>query len=190
MIKSGTWVTLVKDCEALMVPSAMPITIPSGTNVQITQAKGGAVTVVVSGNLARIDGDNLEALGLDLSEFKSQTTQAKHADKEVTGPVNLDLVWDAIRTCYDPEIPVNVVDLGLIYDCKATPKSEGKQNFVEIKMTLTAPGCGMGPVIVEDIEQKVLAVENVTDVNVELVFDPPWDQGMMSDAAKLELGLL
>ena len=189
MIESGTWVTLIKDCEALMVPSAMPITIPSGTNVQITQAKGGTVTVVVAGNLARINSDSLDALGIDLSDMDPSVSSSKHTDKKVTGPVNIESVWNVLKTCYDPEIPVNIVDLGLIYECKYVEKDNGKENLVEIKMTLTAPACAMGPVIVDDVKNKVLSVDNVTDVSVELVFDPPWDQSMMSDVAKLELGM-
>lgn len=190
MLHAGATITLIKDCNALLIPSATPITIPSGTNVQITQTKGGSVTVIAGGNLARIDGKDLDALGIDISdngEKDKNNNEAISSDKVakiITGDADINLVWDALKTCFDPEIPVNIVDLGLVYECKSS------SNHVEIKMTLTAPGCGMGPVIVGDVEQKVLALKNVSTVTVELVFEPQWNQDMMSPAAKLELGLL
>ena len=191
MLESGTFITLVKDCDALLIPTAVPISIPSGTNVQVTQARGGSVTVVAGGNLARIDSDNLDALGISAEDIKDPILPARHAKNKIaSGPVDVDAVWAILRTCFDPEIPVNIVDLGLIYECISTAKENGKKNLIEIKMTLTAPACAMGPVIVEDIEKKVLTLDNATDIAVELVFDPPWSREMMSDAAKLELGLL
>lgn len=182
------WVTLVRDCEALLVPSGMPFMIPSGTGVEITQAKGGSITIHINGQLARIDGKDADALGVELTEIVQQTNQAQETTI-ADGPVDLDQVWEQLRTCYDPEIPVNVVDLGLIYDCTVETSPDNKSNHVYITMTLTAPGCGMGPVIVQDVENAARRAKNVTDVTVEMVFDPPWSRDMISEAAKLELGL-
>ena len=168
-------------CNGLLVPSAEPVTITPGTEVQVTQFKGGSATVLFQGNLVRIERKTLEQLGL------VEKTLEIDQNKKAEGPVDMDDVWAQMRTCYDPEIPVNVVELGLIYDCKVTPGDDS--NRVDIKMTLTAPGCAMGPVLINDIKQKVYEVENVTDVEVELVFDPPWTQDMLSDEAKLQLGL-
>ena len=172
---------LKRDCDAILIPVGTKITIPAGTRVTITQALGGSYTVNVQGNLARIDGKDADALGLTRAATEGE-------DEIATGPVDEELVWAALKTCYDPEIPTNIVDLGLVYECKIAPLNSGNQ--VDIKMTLTAPGCGMGPFIVEDVRSKVLAVPNVTIANVELVFDPPWDQSMMSDEAKLQTGMM
>lgn len=168
-------------CEARLVPSGTEIMIPKDTFVTITQALGGTFSVAVNGNLARIEGKDADALG-KVVEFES-------FDIPEDGSVNSNHVWHALRQCYDPEIPVNVVELGLIYDCQIEALGEGK-NAVNIRMTLTAPGCGMGPSIVEDVRSKVMQVPGVTDVNIDLVFDPAWSNDMMSDEAKLELGML
>lgn len=176
-------IPLKRDCKALLIPLGTEITIPSGTQVVVTQALGGSFTVNVAGNLARIAGEDADALGLE------HTISETHVDKAVSGPVDIEQVWEQLRTCYDPEIPINIVDLGLIYACTATELENGG-NRVDIKMTLTAPGCGMGPILVEDVRHKVLSVANVTEVNCELVFDPPWDQSKMTDAARLQTGLL
>lgn len=181
------WVTLVRDCEALLIPSGMPFMIPSGTGVEITQSKGGAVTIHINGQLARIDVKNLDALGSDFNDLAETLSAA--TTQEAEGPVDLEQVWEQLRTCYDPEIPVNIVELGLIYDCHIQASEDLKKNHVYITMTLTAPGCGMGPVIVQDVENAVRRLKNVTDVTVEMVFDPVWSREMISDAAKLELGL-
>jgi len=169
-----------RDVEAKLVPSGTTIQIPEGTFVTLTQALGGSFSVAVNGNLARIDGKGLgrHRQGSPRSQFETPSD----------GSINEDQVWEAFQTCYDPEIPVNVVDLGLIYDCKVWGDSEG--NHAYILMTLTAPGCGMGPVIADDVKSKVEAVPNVDDVEVELTFDPPWSSEMLTDEAKLELGLL
>ncbi len=188
MVGKVRWVTLVRDCEALLIPSGMSFVIPSGTGVEITQAKGGSITVHINGQLARIDGKDADALGVELAELSQQTLQTQ-TSVPADGPVDLDQVWDQLRTCYDPEIPVNVVDLGLIYDCTIEAAPELHMNHVYITMTLTAPGCGMGPVIVQDVENAARRVKNVTDVTIEMVFEPPWGRDMMSEAAKLELGL-
>lgn len=188
MVAHTHWVTLLRDCEALLIPSGMPFMIPSGTGVEVTQAKGGSVTINVNGQLARIAGADVDALGLELADLVKQQA-IDNTPRVADGPVDLEQVWEQMRTCYDPEIPVNIVDLGLIYDCSVQPNADQTKNHVYVTMTLTAPGCGMGPVIVQDVENAVRRVKNVTDVTIEMVFDPPWSRDMISDAAKLELGL-
>ncbi len=170
-----------RDVEARLVPSGVEIMIPADSFVTITQSLGGTFTVVVNGNLARIEGKDSDALGKEV-KFSDFETPAD-------GSVNENQVWEALRHCFDPEIPVNIVDLGLVYECRIDTDANGK-NGVFLKMTLTAPGCGMGPVIVEDARTKVLQVPNVDQVEVELVFDPPWNNDMLSDEAKLHLGML
>lgn len=177
-------VITTRDVQGTMIPAGTPVIIPEGTEVTITQALGGTYTVMGPGIMARIDGKNADALGL---ESENHNTQSKPDD--YSGPVEIDEIWDQLKTCYDPEIPVNIVDLGLVYDCKVTPVPEGG-NKVDVKMTLTAPGCGMGGVIASDAEQKIRLVPGVTDVSVEIVWDPMWNQSMMTDAARLQLGLM
>ncbi len=169
-----------RDCPALQVPAGNEILIPADTFVTITQALGGSFTVVYNGNLARVAGKDADALGKNFTDF--------NFDDVKEGEVNENHVWEALKAVFDPEIPVNIVDLGLVYDMKI--QAEGNQNVVHIDMTLTAPGCGMGPVIADDVKYKVSAVPNVDDVQVELVFDPPWNNDMLSEEAKLELGMM
>lgn len=148
----------------------------------ITQALGGSYTVETPEGLARISGSNADALGLEAA--------ATEVTPVATGvAVDEKAVWDQLRTCYDPEIPVNIVDLGLVYDCVVTPQ-DGQGSRVDIKMTLTAPGCGMGPVIAEEAKQKLQAVPGVDEAVVELVWDPPWNQAMISEVGKMKLGLI
>ncbi|KAF0191157.1 MAG: hypothetical protein FD165_2089 [Gammaproteobacteria bacterium] len=173
---------LKRDCDAVLIPAGTKITIPAGTQVTITQALGGSYTINIQGNLARIDGKDADALGL-------QPVTNIDDDNVAGGPVDEAKVWTILKTCYDPEIPTNIVDLGLIYECSISALEDGG-NQVNIKMTLTAVGCGMGPVLVEDVRNKVLTVPNVTKANIELVFDPPWDQSMMSEEAKLRTGMM
>lgn len=181
-------ITLERDCAAALIPDGTPIVLPQGSVVFITQALGGSYTVNIGGNLARIDGKDADALGLDIEERQDA--------KELVGDGTVDEaeLWEALRSCYDPEIPINMVDLGLIYDCQLIPleAEDGRRigNKVHILMTLTAPGCGMGQFLADDVHAKVAAVSNVTEVDVELTFDPPWSYEMMSDAAKLETGML
>jgi len=177
-------VLTTRDVEGTMIPAGTPIVIPEGTEVTITQALGGTYTVMGPGIMARIDGKNADALGLEAA-----AKDAGARPPEYTGPVDSDEIWDQLKTCYDPEIPVNIVDLGLVYDCTVTPLAEGG-NKVDVKMTLTAPGCGMGGVIASDAEQKIRLVPGVSDVSVEIVWDPMWNQSMMTDAARLQLGLM
>lgn len=166
-----------------MIPAGAPVILPARAEATITQSLGGTYTVICNGVMARISGKDADALGLAGAESTQQT------EDEAGGPVSEKALWDQMRTCYDPEIPVNIVDLGLIYDCTITPEPE-KGSRVDVKMTLTAPGCGMGPAIASDVEQKIRSVPGVSDVQVDIVWDPPWNQGMMTEAAKLQLGLL
>ena len=159
--------------------------LPKGTQARITQSLGGTFTLMTDyGYMVRIAGENADAIGKEKTSSVPNQETAKDAPLE-------QLVWDQLRTCYDPEIPINIVELGLVYECKLAPSPEGDGSTdVSIKMTLTAPGCGMGEALKRDAEQKILHLPGVKRVNVELVWDPPWNQSKMSDAAKLKLGML
>ena len=159
----------------------------AGTRVIITHALGGSYTVATETGLARVADENADALGLEPTRPTEPIISERLPGQDI--PVNEAKVWDQLRTCYDPEIAVNIVDLGLIYDCQVAPAEEGGAH-VEIKMTLTAPGCGMGPTIAAEARQKVMAVPGVSDANVELVWDPPWNQAMISEAGRMQLGLM
>ena len=174
--------TLTRDCAATRIPSGEAITLAKDARVFITQALGGSYTVGTDQGLARIADADADALGLEPA-----APAAAPAASE--GPVEDKAVWDQLRTCYDPEIPVNIVDLGLVYDCVITPRA-GQGAMVEVKMTLTAPGCGMGPTIAAEAKSKVLSVPGVGDADVALVWDPPWNQAMISEAGKMKLGLI
>jgi probable FeS assembly SUF system protein SufT len=178
---------LTRDVEASVVPIGTKVTLQKGETAHITQSLGGTYTVVVNGNMFRIESKDADALGLEEQPVASIATATP------SGPLTLEelekKVWESLKTCYDPEIPVNIVDLGLIYDCHLTPI--GANNFkADVKMTLTAPGCGMGPVLAQDVQNKLVSIEPIDEANVELVWDPPWNQSMMTEAAKLQLGLL
>lgn len=177
-------VQLTRDCKAIQIPAGMPIVLPAGSEAVITQSLGGTYTVICDGVMARISSQDADALGKQTGPVAQGEGQGSPS-----GPVDEQAIWQQMRTCYDPEIPVNIVDLGLIYDCHIEAIPEGG-NRVEVKMTLTAPGCGMGPAIANDVEQKIRHVPGVSDVRVDVVWDPPWNQGMMTEAAKLQLGLL
>lgn len=180
MSESREIIVLSKDIFAMLVPSGARVMLHKGTEVTITQSLGNSFTVSVYGNLARIDAKDAEALGKEVYNPLQDLPEGATVE---------DKVWTQLHTVYDPEIPVNIVDLGLIYECKVIEKSD-KTYAVAIDMTLTAPGCGMGPVIADDVKQKVLSIPEVSEANIELVFEPPWDQSRMSDVAKLELGML
>jgi len=169
-------IAVQRDCPARLVPTGDPITLSKDTFVTLTQKLGGVFTVISNGNMARVDGEDADALGFEPMRLEFATP----AD----GKVDPAQVQQAIATVYDPEIPVNVAELGLIYDVAIDTAGQ-----VTIAMTLTAPGCGMGPVLVADVERRVASVPFVTQVQVDLVFDPPWSRDMMSDEAQLELGL-
>lgn len=168
-----------RDCEATLIPSGVKVTLQKGSLVMITQALGNAYTVYVNGNLTRVAGKDGDALGMIIMDEPDIN--------DLNGTID-DKVWALLKTCFDPEIPVNIVDLGLVYECTIALSDDKYQ--VAIKMTLTAPGCGMGPALVEDIEQKIRSILDVSEVKIDLVFDPPWDRAMMSDVAKLQLGML
>ena len=170
-------IVVQRDCPARLVPAGTRITIPKDTFVTLTQDLGGNFTVNVGGNLARVDGTDADALGLEAVELDFGDVEP------VPGGVSEAHVDQALRSVYDPEIPVNLLDLGLVYDVAV----EG--SVVRITMTLTAPGCGMGPVLVDDVKYRIGKVPGVSDVQVELVFDPPWNRDMMSEEAQLELGM-
>ena len=172
-------ITLTRDVDAYIVPSGDKVTLLSGNVVRITQALGGNYTILVNGNMVQITAENADALGFEVE---------KKPEPETDNDFTENLVCDQLKTCYDPEIPVNIVELGLIYDLDTSENDDGKT--VNIKMTLTAPGCGMGPVIADEVDRKVKGINGVQYVNVELVWEPQWNQNMMSEAAKLELGML
>ncbi|QBQ56399.1 putative Fe-S cluster assembly protein SufT [Nitrosococcus wardiae] len=174
-------IVLNRDCEAVLVPMADKVIIPKDTEVMIAQDLGGSYTVYVNGSLARIAGKDADALGLEPVEPPTLPEEASDEELE-------KLAWDQMRTCFDPEIPINIVDLGLVYECTISSLPDG-QKQLDIKMTLTAPGCGMGGILVQDVKEKVEAIPAVEVANVELVFDPPWNQNMMSDAAKIQTGM-
>jgi probable FeS assembly SUF system protein SufT len=176
-------ITLSREVEASMIPIGTKVTLQQGEQAYITQSLGGSYTVIVNGNMFRIEGKDADALGL------TPTVKTAGNGLPVTQEELEKEIWNQLRSCYDPEIPVNIVDLGLIYDCHLTP-IENSSYKVDVKMTLTAPGCGMGPMLAQDVQNKLLGLEGVEDVAVELVWDPPWNQAMMTEAAKLQLGLL
>jgi len=173
--------TTTREFEATEIPSGMKIKIPEGTPLAITQSLGGSYTVLTPyGYMARVDGKDADAIGEEAG-----SAEGAEASDKTPG----ELAWDQLRTCYDPEIPVNIVDLGLVYKCDVAPRAEGG-NRAEVRFTLTAPGCGMGDVLKDDIKNKLLAVPGIDDADVQVLFDPPWNMSMMSDAAKLQLGML
>jgi probable FeS assembly SUF system protein SufT len=174
--------SLARDVSAVIIPDGQPLTLREGTTGFITQALGGSFTVYVEGNLFHIAGADADALGKEPVPAPAIPENATNQDIEA-------IIWDQLRTCYDPEIPINIVDLGLIYRCDVTSLADG-QRSVDIDMTLTAPGCGMGPILLQDAQEKVAVIPTVADVKVELVFDPPWNQSMMSDEARLQTGMM
>jgi len=184
MYGSSVPINLSRDVEAAVIPVGTKVTLLKGEQAYITQSLGGSYTVVVNGNMFRIEGKDADALGLE----RTATSTGGSGQAKTTDELEKE-IWNQMRTCYDPEIPVNVVDLGLIYDCHLTPLGDNAYK-VDVKMTLTAPGCGMGPVLKQDVENKLLSLEQIDDVNVELVWDPQWNQGMMTEAARLQLGLM
>ncbi|HYC62975.1 MAG TPA: putative Fe-S cluster assembly protein SufT [Thermoanaerobaculia bacterium] len=177
-------VTFNRSAEAIMIPSGEKVLVPVGAQATITQSLGGTYTVITDrGLMVRISGREVEAIG------KSPQDAAEVAAADLTPEKLEEMVWDALKTCYDPEIPVNIVDLGLVYLCDLQDAEDGGKK-VHIKMTLTAPGCGMGPVLAGDVRSKIMAIPSVKDAEVEVVFDPVWDRSMMSEAARLQLGMM
>ena len=179
-----TSVELARDCDAVQIPAGNPVVLPAGTPVDITQTLGGTYTLHVHGGLYRVAAKDADALGIQPAATTSEPTTAPAA----SGPVDEKLIWETLRTCYDPEIPVNIVDLGLVYDMHLETGPGGK-SLVSVKMTLTAPGCGMGGVIAGDAQQKILALDGVEEAVVEIVWDPPWHQSMITEQGRKILGL-
>ena len=169
-----------RDVPARLVPAGTRITIPKNSFVNLRQALGGTYTVTLNGNMARIDGTDADAIG-------QEPLQLSFATANADGSVREDDLWDTLKTIFDPEIPVNIVDLGLVYGCELD--AVDGVNTARVRMTLTAPNCGMGPVLVGDVEDRLAKVPNVDKVAVELVFEPPWSRDMISEEAQLELGL-
>lgn len=178
----GKTVELRRAVDALLIPDAYPVNLDVGSSVYISQSLGSSYTVIYDGKMMRIAGEDADALGEEFVKAIEQALPKLEGSTE-------DMVWALLKTCYDPEIPVSIVELGLIYAVNLLDMDEG-QIRAHVVMTLTAPGCGMGPVLVEEIKQKLQNIPDVADVVVELVFDPPWTQDMMADAAKLALGIL
>jgi probable FeS assembly SUF system protein SufT len=178
--------TLSRDTEAIQIPSGQKTVIPAGTQGVITQTLGGSYTVATYQGLARIAEKDLDALGI---EKPNNVPNPLTAGTRAGGEVDEQAVWNQLRQCYDPEIPVNIVDLGLVYDCQLK-KSENGGTKVEVKMTLTAPGCGMGPAIAHDAQSKILSIDGVDEAQVDLVWDPPWNQEMISEAGRMKLGMI
>ena len=174
--------TIERDVNAVIIPAGEPVTLRTGTSGFITQALGGSFTVYVEGNLFRVAGADADALGKEPVPPPAIPDNATNKDIET-------VIWAQLKTCYDPEIPVNIVDLGLIYRCDIESRPDG-QRSVNVDMTLTAPGCGMGEILVQDAQEKIAVIPTIADVRVDLVFDPPWNQSMMSDEARLQTGLM
>ena len=173
--------TFDRDCDVVMIPSGDVVTMPAGTAGYITQALGGSFTVFVDGNLFRIAGIDADAIGREPVMPPSLPENATNDDVE-------KLLWDQLKTCYDPEIPMNIVDLGLVYSCELETGEKGER-VVSVRITLTAPGCGMGDILVDDVRSKLELVPTIDRVEVSLTFDPPWSHSMMSDVARLETGM-
>ena len=174
--------TLSRDVEVAAIPYGDRITLTAGTSVSITQALGGSYTAMTDhGYLVRIEGKDADAIG--------ETPTAPITAEDAAGRSTRELAWEQLKTCYDPEIPVNIVDLGLVYKCEATPRPEGGEK-VTVHFTLTAPGCGMGDYLKQDVQRKIEGLPGVSETDVQVVFEPAWEQSMMSDAARLQLGLM
>jgi probable FeS assembly SUF system protein SufT len=180
----NTEFSLSRDVETIEIPSGRKFTLEKGTRGVITQTLGGSYTIATPHGLSRIAEKDLDALGLEKPAAKSELKKTS-----TNGAVSEDDVWNQLKQCYDPEIPVNIVDLGLVYDCQLIKKDDGGTR-VEVKMTLTAPGCGMGPAIAHDAQSKILSIDGVDEAEVQLVWDPPWNQNMISEAGRMKLGMV
>jgi probable FeS assembly SUF system protein SufT len=181
MSDSVETVTLTRDVVAVLIPAGTKVELPEGAEAVITQALGGSFTVQVQGHLFRINGADADSLGKQVIKGPDVADDASDEELEKA-------VWAQLRTCYDPEIPIDIVELGLIYECKLEPMESGERKAV-VRMTLTAPGCGMGDILVNDVKTKVMQVPRVAEADVELTFDPPWSRDMMSEAAQLQVGM-
>ena len=174
--------TVSRDLDVTVIPYGEKIPLKQGVTVYITQSLGGSYTAMTDmGYMVRIEGKDADAIG--------ETVQAGPSAEDLAAKPLVDLAWDQLKTCYDPEIPVNIVDLGLVYSCDVEPAAAGGQKVV-VRFSLTAPGCGMGPILQSEVRDKVLGIPGVKFANIEVVFEPAWSQSMMSDAAKLQLGMM
>lgn len=181
---SDDQVTLTREVEVTLIPQGTPMTLPEGETVTITHRLGGNFTVMTHNGMFRISGANADAIGEEV------TGAAQAADAEgANDPVETDTLWEALKLVFDPEIPVNIVDLGLVYSLESSEREEGGHK-VDMQMTLTAPGCGMGPVIAEDAKMRLQSVPGVAEAEVDIVWDPPWNQDMITEEGKMVLGLI
>ncbi|MDP0489932.1 MAG: putative Fe-S cluster assembly protein SufT [Verrucomicrobiota bacterium JB023] len=178
-------IALAREVQAIQIPSGDSITLPAGTPVVITQTLGGTYTVATSAGLARISSNDADALGVDEADKEKK---AEEAEKLANATLE-EQVWHQLKQVYDPEIPVDIVNLGLVYDC-SLDETDPENVKVAVKMTLTAPGCGMGPVIAADAQARIMTLDNIEEANVELVWDPAWNQDMISDEGKMKLGMM
>lgn len=174
-------VNLKREVIGILVPEGQKVRLPSGTQCGITQALGGSFTIYIEGRLFRINGEDADAL--DKPQPPKISLPENASEDDIT-----DIVWQQLHTCYDPEIPIDIVELGLVYKCEVEPIGENSRKAT-VRMTLTAPGCGMGDVLVADVEHKLQQVPTIDETDVELVFDPPWNQSMMSEVARLQTGM-
>jgi probable FeS assembly SUF system protein SufT len=178
------FVLVKRDIEVITIPYGTKMTLYAGSQVMVAQAFGGTYTVLTDqGTMVRVESKDADAIG-------ETAPAAPPSSSAASGVFDEKLVWEQLRTVYDPEIPVNIVDLGLIYQCEAKPATSGEGKRLEIKMSMTAPGCGMGEVLKQDVERKLATLPGVREVSVEVVFEPPWDMSRMSEAARLQLGLM
>ena len=175
-------VHLTRDVIGILIPQGTKVELPEGAEANITQSLGGSFTVMVQGHLFRIDGVDADSLG-------KQPTNAPEVADDADDQALEKACWDQLHPCFDPEIPIDIVELGLIYECRLEPL-EGPQRKAVVQMTLTAPGCGMGDILVEDVRSKLMRLPRIQSVDVDLTFDPPWTQDMMSEAARLQVGIL
>jgi probable FeS assembly SUF system protein SufT len=181
-------IELTREVDAIQIPSGDEIKLPAGMKVIITQALGGTYTVATDFGLARITSKDADALGIDPEEEKKEAAASSSNIPSNASDLEQE-VWSQLRNVYDPEIPVNIVDLGLVYDCRVVESDEGDKR-AEVKMTLTAPGCGMGPTIAADAQGRIMTIEEMDDASVEVVWDPPWNQDMISVEGKMKLGMI
>ena len=180
-------ITLTRDCPAVQIPNGNIINLEKGARVYVTQTLGGSFTVMCDYGLARIDGEHADAIGKETSEGQIEGSPPAEASTE--GPPEEEALWTQLRNVYDPEIPVNIVDLGLVYSLDVKPIETGCYR-VDVQMTLTAPGCGMGPAIAADAQGKILQVPGVEEAEVNLVWEPAWNQEMISEEGRMILGLV
>ena len=174
--------TMQREARAVIVPAGVEVNLKAGQSGYITQALGGHFTLYIEGNLFRLAGEDADAIGKEVIKPPELPPNATEEDVR-------KLAWEQMKSCYDPEIPINIVELGLVYSCDVAANKDGKRD-IDVKMTLTAPGCGMGDVLVQDVQEKLQIIPTVAKVAVELVFDPPWNQSMMSEAARLQTGMI